>query len=251
MPDAPDQIQLLTGHQAVREALRARRRPLYRLLVARDAEAGELLGLAREAGLSAFRVTSAELGNLTRNSKHQGVVLECGPLPEYPLDELLRFSPPGGDDLLVLLDSVEDPHNLGAIARSAFFFGARALIFPLHGAAPASPAASRASAGALESLPLARVTRASRAAEKLAQAGYRLLGVELGGEPLGGLPPAEAGGKVALALGGEDKGVSRGVAERCDRVLSIGGSGVGSLNVSVAAGIALHHLATLRRAITP
>jgi 23S rRNA (guanosine2251-2'-O)-methyltransferase len=138
-------------------------------------------------------------------SRHQGAVLECGPLPTFELEELTRFEPSDGKDLLVLLSGVEDPHNLGAVVRTCSFLGVRALVLPSRGVAPLSPAASRASAGALEAFPVAIVRGAPNACAALLEAGYKVVGVEQGGVPLSGWEPA--GKKVALVVGSEDKGL--------------------------------------------
>ncbi len=247
MPDDFDEKQFLTGHQPVLLALRARRRPFYHLYLSRELEAADFAAAAKAAGIPVTKMTARELGDLVESGKHQGAALECGPLPEHTLDELLRFSPPGGRDLLVLLDGVEDPRNLGAIARSAAFFGARAMLVPGRSTAPLSPAASRASAGALEVLPVARVPRLAAACGALADEAYEVAGVELGGEPLWTWSaPAP---RVALVLGGEDRGLSHPVRRGCSRILSIpggpaGAGPAGSLNVSVAAGIAMFHIAS-------
>jgi 23S rRNA (guanosine2251-2'-O)-methyltransferase len=250
MPEDTDEKQLLTGHQSVLLALRARRRPLYHLYLSRELEAADFTRAAAEAGVPVTRMTTRELGDLVESGKHQGAALECGPLPEHTLEELLRFSPPDGCDLLVLLDGVEDPRNLGAVARSASFFGARALLVPGRSSAPLSTAASRTSAGALEVLPVARVPRLAAACSALADQAYEVAGVELGGEPLWTwTAPAP---RVALVLGGEDRGLSRPVRGECARILSLPGTGpTGSLNVSVAAGIALYHVASRRRQSSP
>jgi 23S rRNA (guanosine2251-2'-O)-methyltransferase len=245
MPDdANDDHQLLTGHQPVLLALRARRRPLYHLYLSRDLDAAEFVRAAGEAGVPVTRLTSRELGDRVESGKHQGAALECGALPEFAFDELLRFSPPDGRDLLVLLDGVEDPRNLGAVARSASFFGARALVVPARSSAPLSPSASRTSAGALETLPVARVSRIAEACRRLRDEAWEVAGIELGGEPLASWDgPAD---KVALVMGGEDRGISHPVKRHCSRLFTIpgspGGAPTGSLNVSVAAGIALFHL---------
>lgn len=235
-----ESIQILTGLQAVREALISRRRPLYALNVARQSKVGDLAALAREAGIPVQEKTAAQMGQLTGSGKHQGVALECGPLPVLSLDDLLRFDPGGKSDLLLLLTAVEDPRNLGAVARCCSFLGARALLVTGSGTAPLSPAASRTSAGALESLPVAVVGSGPAACSRLARAGYEVVGVELGGEPMESFRPS--GPKVALVLGGEDRGLGDRVRQACSAVVTIPGRGpTGSLNLSVAAGIALYH----------
>ena len=142
-----EEIQYLSGYQSVTEALRQRRRPLFRLHISRKKGTEELERLALISGVSVFFSNPERIGRLAGTGKHQGVVLECGALPVYNLEEILMFEPTDGRDLLVLLAGVEDPRNLGAVARCCSFLGVRALLVPEKGAAPFSPSASRASAG--------------------------------------------------------------------------------------------------------
>lgn len=241
-------IQFLSGTHPVTQALKARRRTLYALYLSAKKDTGDLYRLASEAGVAVKKVDNERLGRMAGSSRHQGTVLECGPLPTYDLDELTRFEPTDGRDLLVMLSGVEDPHNLGAVVRTCSFLGARALILPVKGAAPLSPAASRASAGALELFPVTLARGAPNACSALAEAGYEVVGVEQGGEALSGWKPS--GGKTALVVGSEDKGLGGRVRSACSRLVTIEGEGpTGSLNLSVAAGIAINHvISQLKRA---
>jgi len=241
-----NEIQYLCGFQPVLEALRHRRRPLYSLVVSRKKGSQELIDLADKTGIPVRETTTDHVGRLAASSKHQGVVLECGPLPVFPLEELLRFQSADGRDLLVLLAGVEDPRNLGAVARTCSFLGVRALVLPGRGTAPLSPAASRSAAGALETLPVAMVKSAPVGCELLSTAGYEVVGVELGGEALSGFQGASL--KTALVLGSEDRALPPRVRAACSRILTIEGAGpTGSLNLSVAAGIAIHHVIQSRK----
>jgi 23S rRNA (guanosine2251-2'-O)-methyltransferase len=239
--DNTDDIQFLSGVQPVSEALRNRRRPLYRLHLSRRKGAEELVNLAEKVGIPVSVSDTEKVRRMAGNSKHQGVVLECGALPLFDIEEILRFEPPDGRDLLVLLSGAEDPRNLGAVARCCSFLGVRALLIPSKGTAPLSSSASRASAGALESLPMALVKSAPDACQSLAGAGYEIVGVEKGGDPLEHWMAGS--GKTALVIGSEDRGLSRRVRAACNRIVTIEGEGpTGSLNLSVAAGIAIHHV---------
>jgi len=234
-------VQFLSGIQPVLAALRHRRRPLYHLLISRQKGSEELVKLAEEAGIQIKTASTEKVGQLAGTSKHQGVVLECGPLPTFALEELLRFEPADGRDLLVLLAGVEDPRNLGAVARTCSFLGVRALVLPSKGTAPVSPTASRSSAGALESFPVAVVKSAPVGCELLSDAGYQVVGVERGGEALSDF--SEIPGKVALVVGSEDRALSPRVRAACSKIVTIEGEGpTESLNLSVAAGIAIHHV---------
>ena len=234
-------VQFLSGIQPVLEALRHRRRPLYRLLVSRQKGSEELVRRAEDAGIKVQSATTEKVGQLAGTTKHQGVVLECGALPTFSLEELLRYEPTDGRDLLVLLAGVEDPRNLGAVARTCSFLGVRALVLPSRGTAPISPTASRSSAGALESLPVAVVKSAPVGCDLLAEAGYGVVGVELRGEALSEVN--EVIGKTALVLGSEDRALPPRVRAACSKIVTIEGEGpTGSLNLSVAAGIAIYQV---------
>ena len=236
-----DDTQFLSGIQPVLEALRHRRRPLFSLLISRQKGSEELIRRAEDAGIQIKTATAEKVGQLAGTSKHQGVVLKCGPLPTFSLEELLRFEPADGEDLLVLLAGVEDPRNLGAVARTCSFLGVRALILPSRGTAPLSPTASRSSAGALESIPVAVVKSAPIGCNLLSDAGYGVVGVETGGEALSDF--REVPGKTALVLGSEDRALSPRVRAACSKILTIEGEGpTGSLNLSVAAGIVIYHV---------
>ncbi len=236
-----EELQYLSGTHPVTQALTHRRRPLYALYISAKKDTGDLFSLAGEAGVLVKKVDNERLGQMAGSSRHQGAVLECGPLPTFDLDELTRFEPPDGKDLMVMLSGVEDPHNLGAVVRTCSFLGARALILPAKGAAPLSPAASRASAGALEAFPIAIVRGAPNACSALVDAGYDVVGVEQSGEPLSSWEPS--GEKVVLVVGSEDKGLGGRVRSACSQVVTIEGEGpTGSLNLSVAAGIAINHV---------
>ena len=236
-----DDIQFLSGFQPVLEALRHRCRPLYSLLISRKKGSEELITHAEDAGIQVKETSAEKIGQLAKTSKHQGVVLECGQLPTFSLEELLRFESADGRDLLVLLAGVEDPRNLGAVARTCSFLGVRALVLPSKGTAPLSPTASRSSAGALESFPVAFVKSAPIGCNLLSEAGYEVVGVEMGGEPLSRF--REVPGRTALVLGSEDRALPPRVRAACSKIVTIEGEGpTGSLNLSVAAGIAIYHV---------
>jgi len=238
---ASEETQILTGHQPVLEALKHRRRALHRIWVSRRAGARELVRLAGDMGLAFKEVDPVELGRIAGHGKHQGVVLECGPLPIYSLEEIIRFEPADGKDLLLMTTGVEDPRNLGAVVRCGLFLGARAMLVPSRGSSPLSPTVSRTSSGALESLPMAVVSGGANACRRLKSEGYEIVGVELGGDPLWEWKKVSQ--KMVLILGGEDRGLGQGLRKSCDRLVTIPGTDtVGSLNVSVAAGIALYHV---------
>ena len=236
----------------MREALRARRRRFVRLLLDaehRGVEADELIGLAREAGVPAETVPRARFVELAGpDARSQGVLLEAGPLPELPLSAL--FEGEAGGRRVVALDGVEDPQNVGAVARVAEAAGATGLLLTHRRAPPLSPAVARASAGAIEYLPIVRVTNLPRALEELKGKGFWTLGAEVSAElDLFGAPDRVLSGDLVVVLGAEGRGLRRGVRAVLDHELRIPMAGrVGSLNVSAAAAVVLFEL--LRRART-
>ena len=233
----------LYGRQAVREALRAGRREPIRLLVAqgvRETEhIAEIVSLAAAVGCPVLRVERRDLNRL--GAKHQGVALEASPYPNSDLATILalaerRAEPP----LLVLLDHLEDPRNVGALLRTAEAAGAHGVVFPSRRAAAITPVACEASAGAVEHLLVARVTNLARTLAELKQSGLWVAGLEA-------LPEAQPydsvdlSGPLVLAVGGEGQGLSRLVREHCDWLLRLPMRGdVGSLNASVAGSIVLY-----------
>jgi 23S rRNA (guanosine2251-2'-O)-methyltransferase len=214
--------------------------------VSRKSGTEELIRFAGDMGLPFKEVEPVDLGRMAGHGKHQGVLLECGPLPTFSIDEILRFESSGGGDLLLMTTGIEDPRNLGAIVRCGLFLGARAMLVPSRGSAPLSPTVSRTSSGALESMPMVMVSGAVNACQRLNSEGYEVVGVELGGTPLWEWQTVSE--KTVLLLGGEDRGLGQRVRKFCDRLVTIPGTEtVGSLNVSVAAGIALYHVMERRR----
>lgn len=231
---------MLYGLAPVHEALAAARRPLHRLLLREGKPSPPLRALehrARELRLPVEFVSIQALGNLAQSRNHQGAVLDCGSLPLDDFEEVLASRPA----LLVALDQVEDPQNLGSIARSALFFGAAGLLVLRRRSAPLSPAASKASAGALERLPIAELPNLAEALRRAADSGMRIVGGAVDGTsvPLDALPAAE---RNLLVLGAEGEGLRELTRRRCDVLVKIEGGGLDSLNVGVAAGILLHRL---------
>ena len=227
------------GVLPVLEALRAGARRIDRIVVAdgaRDARLREVIEAARRARVPVRREPRIALDRLTHNANHQGVVAISSSAGYVDADDLLgRISP---DTILILLDGVEDPHNLGAVIRTAECGGATAVIVPERRAAHLTDAVSKTSAGALEHLPVARVTNLGSFIEELKKRSVWVVGVESSGEMA--YTEFKYSGALALVFGGEGHGLHRLVRERCDVVVSIPMRGqVTSLNVSVAVGVVL------------
>ena len=204
-----------------------------------DTRMAKVLQLAEKANVPVRRVARRELDGLVAGVSHQGVVAETGSAPGLGEKELPAFLEAlEGPAFLLILDGVQDPHNLGACLRSANAAGVDAVIIPRDRSAPLNATARKVACGAAESLPLLRVTNLARTLRSLREAGIWVYGAT--GEAESTLYEADLSGPLALVLGGEGRGLRRLTREHCDELLSIPMSGsISSLNVSVAAGIFL------------
>lgn len=238
----------IAGRIPVLECLRAQRRKARRLFLLRDARGVEAI-LDAAAGVPVERRIRQELDLLAGGVVHQGAVLEADPLPIRRAEEWARdhFGP---DDLVVVLDGVEDPHNFGAIVRSAVACGARAAVFGKDRSAPISTAAQKSAAGAMEHLELVRATNIARCLESLKQAGFWIAALDPDAPQT--LWDADLTGRIALVVGNEGTGIRRLVRERCDLHLKIPLPGpIPSLNASVSAAIAFAECLRQRQARGP
>ena len=231
------------GRHAVDAAVANPRRTGLRRLLSAPGKATHLEAAFGERGLRVERIEAHEIGHmLPAGAVHQGLALLADPLEAIGLDELAE--PAQG--VLVLLDQVADPQNVGAILRSAAAFGARGVILQERRAPALSGALAKAAAGAVDKVPCARVVNLSRALETLADRGWRTVG--LAGEADTALDQAFDGGPVVLVLGSEGEGLRRLVSEHCDLLAAIPmPGGFESLNVATAAAIALYEAARPRR----
>lgn len=244
--------EMVTGRNSVLEALRAGI-PVTTVYLATRLEADdrtrEIVAIAADARYPLLEVGRAELDRLTDGAVHQGVALQVPPYAYAEPDDLLDAAEEAGvPPLVVALDGVTDPRNLGAVLRSAGAFGAHGVLVPERRSAGVTAAAWKVSAGAAARVPVARATNLTRALQAYRQAGLFVVGLDAGGDvPLGELP--YAGDPLVLVVGSEGKGLSRLVREQCDAIASIPiASAVESLNAGVAAGIALYEVARQRTA---
>ena len=241
-------MERISGIHAVREALLASR-PLQGVLVVRGRHGErieEIIRLARRQGVPVRFEDRAQLDRAAGTRDHQGVAAVVAARASVSFEDLLAGKPesPG---LMVLLDGVEDPQNLGAIIRTALAAGATGIVIPERRAAGLTESAGRVSAGAIEHLPVARVTNLTRAMQQLKDAGYWLVGFDERAERRH--TDVDLTGPIALVLGGEGKGLHELVRQRCDFLVSIPTVGpIRALNVSVATGIALFEVARQRGA---
>jgi 23S rRNA (guanosine2251-2'-O)-methyltransferase len=232
----------LTGIHAVREALEAGR-AFDRIVIARgrqDTRVEEIVQLARGRGIPVRFEDRGQLDRLAGSKDHQGIVALAAARAAGTLEEILAHAKAadGHPGLVVLLDGVEDPHNLGAVIRTALAAGAHGVIIPERRAAGLTDTVARASAGALAHLPVAKVTNLARAMEELKEAGYWLVGLDESAEK--SYTEVDYTSPTGIVLGSEGKGLHELTRKRCDFVVSLPTTGpVRSLNVSVAAGVVL------------
>jgi 23S rRNA (guanosine2251-2'-O)-methyltransferase len=227
-------LSILSGIHPIVEALKEKR-PLDRVLVAQGAggpRMQEVIDLARRASVPVRFEPRSALDRLAGSSAHQGVVA-IGAARQYA-----DLEQAAAGELIVVLDGVEDPHNLGAIVRTAHAAGASSIIIPERRAAGITDVVAKAAAGALEHLPIARVTNINRALEDLKARGFWIYGLDERGE--NDYDRVDYGSPTAIVLGGEGKGLHEQVRKHCDMLVRIPMAGkISSLNVSVAAGVVL------------
>lgn len=232
--------ELLYGLHAVREALKAGARPLQRVIVLRtDKQFADLVQLARAANVPVHIQPLNSFDRLVPGGKHQGVIAFAA-AKAYASEEAIlnRASARHEAPLVVILDGVEDPHNLGAVLRSAEGAGAHGVFIPERRAVGLTSIVAKASAGAIDHIPVARVTNTSRLLESLKEAGVWIYGVEPSATKL--ITEVDLTGSVGLVFGGEGKGIRPGVLQHCDDRIRIPMKGnVQSLNVSASAAVTL------------
>lgn len=235
------------GKNPVLEALRSGR-TIEKLLVARgisEGTVGEIINMAREKGIVIQEVDRQRLDEISDFGIHQGVIAYVTPYHYVEVDEIiLRAKEKGEDPFLIILDEVTDPHNLGAVIRTAECCGAHGVIIPKRRSAGLTPAVVKASAGAVEYMPVAKVTNLARLLDELKTHGIWIVGADLEGSPYTRL---NLTGPLALVIGSEGQGIRRLVKEKCDFLAGIPLKGrIESLNASVAAGILMYEVVRQR-----
>jgi 23S rRNA (guanosine2251-2'-O)-methyltransferase len=248
---AKDAPELLVGRNPVVEALRARI-PATALYVAHgidiDDRINEAVRTATDRGIALLEISRAELDRMTGGVLHQGIGLQVPPYSYETFDDLVADAVEQTEPMLVALDGVTDPRNLGAVVRSAAAFGAHGVFLPERRAAGMTATAWRTSAGAAARLPIAQVTNLTRALKKCQDEGFTVVGLDADGET--SIYELEAAvGPIVVVVGSEGRGLSRLVGETCDLRVSIPiTSEVESLNASVAAAVTLAEIARRRTA---
>lgn len=237
--------ELLFGVNPVREALRGTRSAfeLYVQSTASDHRMEKIVALAKERGVRVIRREKDDLTRMCGSSHHQGMALKVAPFAYADLDNLLAVI--GNETkagFLLILDGILDPSNLGALIRSAACAGANGVIIPKDRACGITSVAEKASAGAIETIPVVQVTNIAQTIDSLKQSGYWTYG--LSGDSGQSIYTVKFSGNVAVVIGSEGEGIRPLVRKQCDVLLSIPHyGGVASLNASVAGGIAMFEIA--------
>lgn len=229
------------GRNPVLEALKAGT-TINKLIVAKGEQKGsiqEILRLAKEQRVQVQLVERNKLDKMFAGQNHQGVAAQIATADYVDWQDMLQAAEEKGEDvLLIILDELEDPHNLGAILRSVDAVGAHGVIIPKRRAVPLTDGVAKASAGAVEHVPVARVANIAQTIDELKKRGVWVAGASMEGREM---YQQDLKGPLALVIGSEGKGISRLVGEKCDFMVSIPMQGkINSLNASVAAGLLLY-----------
>jgi 23S rRNA (guanosine2251-2'-O)-methyltransferase len=237
--------ELIFGVNPVKESLQGTRAAfnLYVQINATDHRVEKIIRLAEERGVSVHRREKIDLTKMCASTHHQGIALEVEPFRYADFDDLMvTVSQSSTNGFLLVLDAIQDPHNLGALIRSAACAGVDGAIIPKDRACGITAAAEKTSAGAVETVPIAMVTNIAQTLEILKKLGYWIYGLD--GAARQSVYGTDFSGNVVLVIGGEGEGIRPLVRKQCDVVISIPQfGGVSSLNASVAGGIALFEVA--------
>lgn len=238
----------IEGRNAVIEVLRSGR-PVDRLFILDGSSDGPISTIKREARKNDVQVKFVDkerLDSMSQTGHHQGVIAKCAAYEYASVDDILEKAKEKGEDpFIILLDNIEDPHNLGAIIRTANLAGAHGVIIPKNRAVGLTATVARTSAGALNYTPVAKVTNLGRTIDDLKKQGIWFACADMDGEPM---YTQNLTGPIGLVIGSEGEGVSRLVREKCDYVCGIPMKGdIDSLNASVAAGVLMYEAVRQRQ----
>lgn len=238
---------LIVGRNCVTEALRSGR-PIDKIFIAKGGASSisPIIAKAKKSGIVIKEVDGKKLDYLSGGAVHQGVLAFAAAKEYVSVEDILNIADEKGQPpFLLILDEIEDPHNLGAIIRTAECTGVHGVIIPKRRSAGLSFSADKASAGAVEYVPVARVTNLAQTIDMLKTKGLWIYGADMDGECY---CKADLTGGAALVIGSEGKGIGRLVKEKCDCILSLPMSGkINSLNASVAAGVLMYEFARQRQ----
>ena len=239
---------VIAGRNPVSEAIRSGR-PIDKILVARGEKTGAVVGIlakAREKQIPVKEADRVKLDFLSGSAPHQGIIALAAAKEYSSVEDILAFAAEKGEPpFLIVLDELEDPHNLGAIIRTAECVGAHGVIIPKRRSVGLSYTVGKASAGAVEYMRVARVTNIANLLDDLKKQGVWIYGADMNGTDY---TQCDMSGACALVIGNEGKGMARLVREKCDVIVSLPMKGhINSLNASVAAGILMYHALQGRR----
>ncbi|MGM9972643.1 MAG: 23S rRNA (guanosine(2251)-2'-O)-methyltransferase RlmB [Clostridiaceae bacterium] len=238
---------LIEGRNAVIEALRTDR-TIEQILIAKGDKEGSvnvIIGAAKEKGIVIKEVDRKKLDMLSETGAHQGVIAKVTPYKYVQIEDILKRAEDKGENpFIIILDEIEDPHNLGSIIRTAELSGAHGIIIPKRRNVGLTPVVYKAAAGALEHMLVAKVTNINSTIEALKKNNIWVYGAHMEGESC---ITADLSGAVALVIGSEGKGISKLTKEKCDKLIKIPMVGeINSLNASVAAGIIMYEVMKTR-----
>lgn len=241
--DKEQNENVIEGRNPVIEVLKSER-TVEKLFIAKGAVEGSLkmiISMAKDKGIVISEVDRKKLDEMSTTHSHQGVIAIVSPYTYSTIDEILDYARGKGEEpFVIVLDEIEDPHNLGSIIRSSNVMGAHGIIIPKRRSALVTATVAKASAGAVEYMKIVKVTNLNQAVKELKEKGLWIIGTDMDGERC---YSSNLTGPVAIVIGSEGRGISRLLKENCDGVVSIPVEGeVNSLNASVAAGIIMYEV---------
>ena len=239
---------VIVGRNPVSEAIRSSR-TIDRILVTKGGKTGAIVGIlakAKEKQIPIKEVDSKKLDFLAGNENHQGIIAMAAVKEYSSVEDIFALAEDRQEKpFIVVLDEIEDPHNLGAIIRTAECTGVHGIIIPKRRSATLSFAVGKASAGAVEYVPVARVANIANTIDELKERGLWVFGADMNGTDY---TECDFDGAVALVIGNEGKGIGRLVREKCDQIVSLPMKGkINSLNASVAAGVLMYAVSSKRK----
>jgi 23S rRNA (guanosine2251-2'-O)-methyltransferase len=233
--------EILYGYHPVLEAVRSGRRKILEVCISDEKRIRRLAlieDLASTANIPVRRTSPSRIRSMSKTASHQGVCAKVGPYPLISISEILR-NPQGAAPFLMLLDNIVDPHNLGALIRTAFCVGSDGVVIPKDRSAPPTSTVSKSSAGALEHILLSRVTNMTATIKTLKQQDFWVVGLDRESDE--NIYQSDLTGPMALVVGGEARGIRPLVKKQCDKLISIPQNpDVNSLNASVAGAVAMY-----------
>lgn len=241
---------IIEGRNPVMEALKSERE-IDKILISKGNKEGsikKIVGMAKDAGIPIQYVDKNKLNQISTSHSHQGVIAYVAAYKYYEIDDIIKTAKEKNEDIfLMILDEIKDPHNLGSVLRTANAAGVHGVIIPKRRSVGLTATVAKTSAGAIEYVPVTKVTNISRTIEKLKEEGIWIIGADMDGEKLH--YESDLKGNVALVIGSEGKGISRLVKEKCDFLVKLPMNGeVTSLNASVAASVLMYEVLRQRDA---